>query len=197
MFGKRTEKTTVDIMDKREIIGEESEAETTAEDMELQEEPIDEMEQIKMEAAENYEKYLRISAEFENYKKRVQKDRTDLLNYGNERLIKDLLPAVDSIERALEHAPNSGDVDAFAEGLKLINEKLLASLEKHGVERIDSIGKEFDPNFHEAIFQVERNDLENNKVVEEFEKGYLLNGRLLRPSKVSISRRSAKGKKKK
>ncbi|MEA3471422.1 MAG: nucleotide exchange factor GrpE, partial [Thermodesulfobacteriota bacterium] len=148
-------------------------------------------------ALENYDRYLRISAEFENYKKRVQKDRTDLMNYGNEQLIKELLPIIDSMERALNHVSNSEDIDAFVEGLKLIYEQSLVSLKKHGVEIIESIGREFDPNFHEAMMKVESDELDDNKVVEEFERGYLLNGRLLRPSKVSISHHVKKGKKKK
>jgi molecular chaperone GrpE len=140
---------------------------------------------------------LRISAEFENYKKRAQKDRSDLINYGNERLIKELLPTVDNMERALDHASNSEDFGAFVEGLKLIYDKLLVTLEKMGVQGVESLGRDFDPNFHEAMLKVESDELEDNKVVEEFEKGYLLNGRLLRPSKVSISHRVKKGKKRK
>jgi len=149
---------------------------------------LSELEQARKDAADNYDKYLRISAEFENYKKRVSKDRTDLINFSNEKLLRDLLPVLDSLDRALDHVSNSGDFDAFVEGLGLINEKLQGMLEKHGVEKIEAVGKDFDPNYHEALMQVENGTYGNNKVVEEFEKGYLLNGRLLRPSKVTVSK---------
>ncbi|MBW2545322.1 MAG: nucleotide exchange factor GrpE [Deltaproteobacteria bacterium] len=146
------------------------------------------LEETGREASENYDKYLRACAEFENYKKRAVKDRENFIKYGNETLIKDILPTVDSMERALEHASNSEDFEAFVDGLNLIRDNFISVLGKHGVEGIDAIGKDFDPNFHEAMMQVEDKKEEDNKVVGEFEKGYLLNGRLLRPSKVSISK---------
>jgi molecular chaperone GrpE len=156
---------------------------------------LNELEESKQEAADNYDKFLRASAELENYKKRSVKELADAINYGNEKIIKDILPIIDSLERALDHAvANSEDFDAFVEGLELIYEKLLKTLEKHGVEKIDAIGTDFDPNFHEAMLQVESEDYEDNKVVEEFEKGYLLNGRLLRPAKTAVSKHVTKEK---
>ncbi len=141
------------------------------------------------EAAENYDKFIRISAEFENYKKRSAKDRADFARYGNEQLIKDILPIMDSMEMALEHSSNSGDFDAFVEGLKLIHEKFYITLGKNGVEKIETADKDFDPNFHEAVLQVDTDEYDaDNKIAEVFETGYLLNGRLLRPAKVSILR---------
>jgi molecular chaperone GrpE len=193
MFGKPVEETKNKSAEGAEILEEETKGLKAAEG----EKPLTDLDEAKKEALENYDRYLRISAEFDNYKKRVQKDRSDLINYGNERLIKELLPIIDSMERALNHVSNSEDIDAFVEGLKLIYEQLLVSLKKHGVESIESIGQEFDPNFHEAMMKVESDKLDDNKVVEEFEKGYLLNGRLLRPSKVSIAQHVKKGKKKK
>jgi molecular chaperone GrpE len=157
---------------------------------------FDELEKSKQEAADNYDKFLRASAELENYKKRAVKELADAINYGNEKIIKDILPIIDSLERALDHAvANSEDFDTFVEGLKLIYEKFLNTLEKHGVEKIDAVGMEFDPNFHEAMLQVESEDYDDNKIVEEFERGYLLNGRLLRPVKAAVSKHVTKGKK--
>jgi molecular chaperone GrpE len=147
-----------------------------------------ELEQMKREAADNYDKYLRAAAEMENYKKRAAREKADAINYGNETLIRDILPIVDSLERALDHSSNSKDFDSFVEGLNLIYDKLLGVLEKNGVEKLDAVGKDFDPNFHEAVLQVPSADLGDNKVVEKFENGYLLNGRLLRPVKVSVSK---------
>jgi len=152
----------------------------------------DELETARQEAADNYDRYLRASAELENVKKRAVKERADALNYGNEGLLRDILPIVDSLERALEQTSNANDFDAFVEGLQLIYEKLLASLQKHGVERIDALGTDFDPNFHEAMLQVESEEYDDNMVVEEFERGYLLNGRLLRPVKAAVSKKISK-----
>jgi molecular chaperone GrpE len=159
------------------------------------ESPFYELEKSQQEAADNYDKFLRASAELENYKKRAVKELADAINYGNEKIIKDILPIIDSLERALDHAvANSEDFDAFVDGLKLIYEKFLKTLEKHGVEKIDAVGMNFDPNFHEAMLQVESEDYEDNKIVEEFERGYLLNGRLLRPVKAAVSKHVTKGK---
>ncbi|MBN2397259.1 MAG: nucleotide exchange factor GrpE [Deltaproteobacteria bacterium] len=148
------------------------------------------LEEAERAAAENHDRYLRAAAELENYKKRAARDRQDFVKYANENLIRDILPTVDSMERALEHASESGDLQAFVDGLKMIRDTLLSVLGKHGATKIDAIGKEFDPNFHEAIMQVEGNRGQDNTVAEEFETGYLLNGRLLRPAKVSIARHS-------
>ena len=137
------------------------------------------------EVTANYEKYLRAVADLENYKKRSIREKADIIKYGKEDIIKDILPFVDSLDRALDHA-DSSDIQAFKEGMRLIQEQLLSCLKKHGVEKIDSVGLDFDPNFHEALMQVESEEHAENKVVNEVQKGYLLNGRLLRPSKVCI-----------
>lgn len=141
-------------------------------------------------AAENYDKYLRAVAELDNYRKRSAREKEEAIRYGNETLLKDFLPLVDNVERALEHACNSVDFNAFREGLKMLQGQLLSCLQKHGVETIEAKGKEFDPHIHEAMLQVESDEHEDSKVVGEFEKGYLLNGRLLRPAKVSVCRRT-------
>ncbi len=157
--------------------------------------PSDALEKAEREAAENYDKFVRISAEFENYKKRSAKERADLARYGNERLIEGILPIMDSMERALEHVSNSHDLDAFVEGLKLIHEKLYITLGKNGVEKIETADKDFDPNFHEAMLQIDTDEYDaDNKIADVFETGYLLNGRLLRPAKVSILRHTKEKK---
>ncbi|MDI6741551.1 MAG: nucleotide exchange factor GrpE [Smithella sp.] len=136
------------------------------------------------EAVEHYEKYLRAIADFDNYKKRALKDKVDAIKYGNEEIIKDILPFMDSLDRALDH--DTGDIQAFKDGVALIQEQLLCCLKKHGVERIEAAGQDFDPNFHEALMQVESDQHDDNKIVSEMEKGYLLNGRLVRPSRVCV-----------
>lgn len=148
----------------------------------------EELARKEKESTDNYDKYLRAVADLDNYKKRAIREKVEIIKYGKEDVIKDILPFVDSLDRALDHA-DSSDVQAFKEGIKLIQEQLLSCLRKHGVEKIDSVGLDFDPNFHEAMMQVESEEHEENKVVNEVQKGYLLNGRLLRPSKVCICKK--------
>ena len=148
----------------------------------------EELARKEKESTDNYDKYLRAVADLDNYKKRAIREKVDIIKYGKEEVIKDILPFVDSLDRALAHA-DSADIQAFKEGIKLIQEQLLSCLKKHGVEKIDSVGLDFDPNFHEAMMQVESEEHDENKVVNEVQKGYLLNGRLLRPSKVCICKK--------
>lgn len=151
------------------------------------------LEEAEKKAAENYDKYVRAVAELDNYKKRAVREKADAIKYGNENLLKDILPLMDNMDRALEHACSSDDFEAFKEGLKMLRDQLLCCLQKHGVEQIDTVGKDFDPNVHEAMLQVESDKHEASQVVGEFERGYLLSGRLLRPAKVSVCRRPEKG----
>lgn len=148
------------------------------------------IEEKEKEAAANYDKYLRASAELDNYKKRAAKEKAEIIKYGKEDLVKDILPFMDSLDRALEH--DTGDIQTFKDGIALIQDQLLCCLKKHGVERIETAGADFDPNFHEALMQVESDQHEDNKIVSEMEKGYLLNGRLIRPSRVCVCKKTKK-----
>lgn len=150
------------------------------------------LEEVEKEASGNYDRYLRAVAELENYKKRAARDRQDFVKYANENVIRDILPTVDSMERALAQATESEDFEAFVDGLRMIRDTFLSVLGKHGATKIDAVGREFDPNFHEALMQIEGDKDQHNKVAEEFETGYLLNGRLLRPAKVSIAKHNEK-----
>ena len=147
------------------------------------------LEAKEKEAKENYERYLRTVAELDNYKKRAARDKADILKYGKEDLVKDILPFLDSLDRALTHT-DSNDAQAFKSGIALIQDQLLCCLKKHGVERIESDGMNFDPNFHEALIQMDSADHQNNQIVSEMEKGYLLNGRLIRPSRVCVCKKT-------
>jgi molecular chaperone GrpE len=155
-----------------------------------EEELMCKLQEAEKTAAENYDKYMRVAAELENYKKRAVREKADAVRFGNENLLRDILPLVDNINRAMDHACNSDDFDAFKKGLKMLQDQLLVCLQKHGVEQIEAVGKDFDPHVHEAMLQVESKEHGESKVVGEFEKGYLLNGRLLRPAKVSVCRKS-------
>lgn len=140
------------------------------------------------EAVANWDKFLRERADLENYRKRTQKEKEELLKYGNESLVMEILPAIDNMERALAHASDES-VSSIVEGIRLTLSMLQATLKKFGVTPIETPkGAPFDPAFHQAMCQVECADLDPNCVVEELQKGYLLNDRLLRPSMVSVSK---------
>ena len=150
------------------------------------------LEEKEKEAKDNYDRYLRAVAELDNYKKRAAREKADILKYGKEDIIRDVLPFLDSLDRAVEHT-GGNDAQAFKDGIALIQDQFLCCLKKHGVERIESDGRDFDPNFHEALMQLDSKEHEDNKIVSEMEKGYLLNGRLLRPSRVCVCKKINKG----
>jgi molecular chaperone GrpE len=135
------------------------------------------------------EKILYFQADFENFKKLKTKEKVETLKYGNEVLIKEFIPVVDNLEMALNHATNTDDYISVLEGVKLTLNEFLKVLEKAGVTRVDAVGKKFDPNLHEALYQEERDDIEPDTVISEFQKGYLLNERLIRPSRVILSKK--------
>jgi len=140
------------------------------------------------EAKANWDKFLRERADLENLRKRFQKEKEDLFKYGNENLILEILPTVDNLERALEHATDD-NASAIIEGVKMTLSMLLSALKKFGTTPIDARGTVFDPAFHQAMSQVETADQEPNTVVQEFQKGYLLNDRLLRPAMVTVAKK--------
>ena len=142
--------------------------------------------QDKALAEELNNKYLRLYAEFDNYKKRVNKDKEELAKYGNESLIYELLPVIDSLELALKHA--SGESQAgIVTGVEMTLKELQRTLEKFGVAKIDAAGKKFDPSIHHAMTQIERDDIEEKHVAEDLRTGYLYRDKVLRPSLVSVS----------
>ena len=135
------------------------------------------------------ERILYLQADFENFKKLKAKEKVETLKYGNEALIKEFIPVADNLEMALNHASNTDDNKSILEGVRLTLNEFLKVLEKAGVTRIDAVGKQFDPNLHEAFYQEERDDMEPNTIISEFQKGYLLNERLIRPSRVILSKK--------
>ncbi len=146
---------------------------------------------LKLQLDDLKEKHLRLYAEFENYKKKSQKDREELLMYSNESLIYDLLPVIDTLEMALKHASevNTEAGQSLIKGVENTLREFKRVLEKAGLKTIEAIGKEFDPAYHHAMCQVEDANFEDNFVVEEFRKGYMLNNKILRPSYVSVSKK--------
>lgn len=136
---------------------------------------------------ETRERLLRVAADFENYRRRIERDKHDYIKFANERLLRDLLPVLDNLGRAAQHARETGQSPALLAGLELVIQEFLKVLERHGVTAIESLGQPFDPTVHEAFQSVELEDTQPGLVVEEIQKGYLLNGRVLRPALVSVS----------
>jgi|RhiMetdeSRZDD1v2_1073273.scaffolds.fasta_scaffold274919_3 molecular chaperone GrpE len=140
------------------------------------------------EARQNHERWVRERADLENVKRRAARERTDTIRFANERVLKDLLPVIDNLERAVEHARGGGDGQSLVDGVALVLKALLDVLERHGVTRIAAKGEPFDPAQHEAMAHVETTEHEPNRVVEEHQAGYRLNDRLLRPALVSVAK---------
>jgi molecular chaperone GrpE len=148
---------------------------------------VDPLEAARREAAENRDRWIRSVAELENYKKRTLQERSKLLKYRNEELLRDLLPVLDNMERALAHCEEAGRSDSLTEGVCLVIGMFREILEKYGVKEIKAIGEPFDPHLHEAIARVPGGNQPVNMVVEELEKGYMYQDRLLRPAKAVVS----------
>lgn len=146
------------------------------------------LEAKELEAKNSYERYLRQAAELDNFKKRTARERDEAIRFANEALIKDLLPVVDNLERAVAHASGGGNGKPLVEGVEMVLKGLLDVLMKHGVVQITALGQLFDPSKHEAMAQVESDTHEPNSVVDELHKGYMLRDRLLRPALVSVAK---------
>ncbi len=151
--------------------------------------PEEELQQVKKELSEYKDKYIRLYAEFENYKKRVQKDRTELIKYGSEPLMIELLTVLDNLEMALSHANEHSSIESLIQGVELTLKEFRKVLGKFGVKEIEAVGKPFNPEFHHAMAQVERADVEDKTVVEEYRKGYTYNDKVIRPSLVAVSKK--------
>ncbi|MDA8140250.1 MAG: nucleotide exchange factor GrpE [Desulfobacteraceae bacterium] len=143
----------------------------------------------RQEAQNNYDRLLRATADFENYKKRTAREMQDLVKYANERILKELLAVVDNLERAIESAAGSRCADdPLLKGVDLTLNETLKILDRHQVSPIKAIGEPFDPNFHQAMMQEAADDQPPNTVVKELQKGYKIHDRLLRPALVSVSK---------
>jgi molecular chaperone GrpE len=174
-------------MNENQIISDKEETETKREEA-VEELPFDEKERLTAELQEINDKYLRLYAEFENYRKRVNKDKEELVRYGNESLLYELLPVIDNLEMALNHASNNVS-EGLVQGVEITLKELQKTLEKFGLSVIEANGKPFNPLVHHAMTQVERDDVEEKTVVEEFRKGYMFRDKVLRPSFVAVSKK--------
>jgi len=162
--------------------------ETIVSDQDEEKDVFAELEEARQKLQESEEKVLRLAAEFENTKKRLQRERETSLKYAEENVLKELLPGIDNIDRAMEQGQDSNSMESLLEGIELTRKGLSATLEKFGVKAIESIGEPFDPNIHEAVAMEETEEMEPNRVLKEFQKGYLYKDRLLRAAKVIVSK---------
>ena len=165
----------------------------TAEEAEKEEAPMEdetkkaEEEAKKAEEAES-ERYMRLMAEFQNFKRRVAREKSDIHAYANEKIVGDLLPVLDNFERALD--TEGGDLEAYAKGMQLIFEQLKKALENAGLEEIKAMDETFDPNVHNAVMTESLEDKEDGTVTNVLQKGYKLKDKVIRPSMVAVNKKS-------
>jgi molecular chaperone GrpE len=145
------------------------------------------LEEKTREASEHFDQWLRLRAEFENFKKRMQKEKGDLVKFGNENLLKALLPVLDNLTRAIEHGRNARENSPLLEGVEMTCKEFLNTLDRFGVKPVPAVGEFFDPEKHEALSQ-EESDQEANQIIAAVQNGYFYHDRLLRPAKVIVSK---------
>ena len=142
---------------------------------------------LETEKNELYDKHLRLQAEYDNFRKRTQREKATDFTYKSQQLAMELLPVIDNFERALQAPTENESAKNFIEGMEMIYRNLLSVLESEGIEVIPTVGQEFDPTIHQAVVQVEDEQYESNVVVEELQKGYRLKDRVLRPAMVKVN----------
>ena len=146
-----------------------------------------ELDRLAQELADTKDRYLRTVAEMDNMRKRLEREKADFIKFSNESILKDMIPVLDSMDKAV---PDEQGLDpavkSYREGVLMVQRQFLQTLAKHGLEPVESSDKPFDPNFHQAIQRIESGDVTVETVAAEFAKGYVLNGRLIRPSMVSV-----------
>ncbi|HDF3787062.1 TPA: nucleotide exchange factor GrpE [Staphylococcus aureus] len=163
---------------------EETSDENVIEEIDPKDQKINELQQL---ADENEEKYLRLYAEFENYKRRIQKENEINKTYQAQRVLTDILPAIDNIERALQIEGDDETFKSLQKGVQMVHESLINALKVNGLEVIKTEGEAFDPNIHQAVVQDDNPDFESGEITQELQKGYKLKDRVLRPSMVKVN----------
>ncbi|HDD3498750.1 TPA: nucleotide exchange factor GrpE [Staphylococcus aureus] len=163
---------------------EETSDENVIEEIDPKDQKINELQQL---ADENEEKYLRLYAEFENYKRRIQKENEINKTYQAQRVLTDILPAIDNIERALQIEGDDETFKSLQKGVQMVHESLINALKDNGLEVIKTEGEAFDPNIHQAVVQDDNPDFESGEITQELQKGYKLKDRVLRPSMVRVN----------
>lgn len=163
---------------------EETSDENVIEEIDPKDQKINELQQL---ADENEEKYFKLYAEFENYKRRIQKENEINKTYQAQRVLTDILPAIDNIERALQIEGDDETFKSLQKGVQMVHESLINALKDNGLEVIKTEGEAFDPNIHQAVVQDDNPDFESGEITQELQKGYKLKDRVLRPSMVKVN----------
>lgn len=143
-----------------------------------------ERDQLAREKAELQDRVLRLQADFDNFRKRSEKDRSDFAQYAGMEIVRDILPVLDNLELALKADPSSKD---YAKGVEMIYDRMASALKKLGLEPIDTAGAKFDPHVHQAVEKIQTEDAEDHTVLDDFQRGYKFKGKLLRPSMVKVA----------
>jgi molecular chaperone GrpE len=146
-----------------------------------------ELEELRKQADENYQRFLRTQADFDNFRRRARQEKEDFVKYASLKLIEQLLPVIDNFERALSSSKENKDFDALVKGLDMTFRQLDQVLVQEGLRPIESVGQPFNPEIHQAIMQVESEEHEEGIVVEELQKGYMLKDKVIRPAMVKVS----------
>jgi molecular chaperone GrpE len=167
--------------------GEREKEEPGSTEIKGQEDVEQSLEQVEKEKQDLYDRYIRLMADFDNLKKRSAKERAEVIQFGNESLLRDFLPVVDNIERLLTYSLQKGDWEALGKGIELVLQEIQKLFVQYDVRPIEAIGKPFSPNIHEAIQKVANREAAPDVVVDEYQKGYTFRGRLLRPSLVAVT----------
>ncbi|MBT2761621.1 nucleotide exchange factor GrpE [Paenibacillus sp. ISL-20] len=146
-----------------------------------------ELEKLQAEVMEHQQRTLRVQADFDNFRRRTQKEKEDLGKYASSKLITELLPVIDNFERALQASEENPEFESFSKGVNMIFRQLESVLATEGLTAMKSVGEPFNPEYHQAIMQVESDEYEEGIVVEEVQKGYMLKDKVLRPAMVKVS----------
>ncbi|MGY3480801.1 MULTISPECIES: nucleotide exchange factor GrpE [Staphylococcus] len=190
-FNQETPKSQTTSVEDADEIAKESQdnlQEENSEDTEADIDPKDEeIQQLKNNVQEEEEKYLRLYAEFENYKRRIQKENQTMKAYKAQDVLNDILPTIDNIERALQIEGEDEQFKSLQKGVEMVYESLLNALKNNGLEKIEAEGQQFDPNVHQAVVQDDNPDYESGQVTQELQTGYKLKERVLRPSMVKVN----------
>ena len=146
------------------------------------------VENLQKEKDELFAKLQRVSADYANFQKRIPRQISDSINYEKEKILNSILPAMDNFEHTLQNAAKAENIEAVIKGIQIVYDQMIDILKSHGVEQMKTLGQSFDPSSHSAMMRKSEPDKEDNIVLEEFQKGYMLNGRVIRPSKVIVNK---------
>lgn len=172
-------------VEEQELVNEAGAAEAQADEMAEQEQG--ELARLKAEAEESQTRLLRAQADFDNFRRRTQKEKEELGKYASMKLVTELIPVIDNFERAMATVPEGPETESFAKGIQMIFRQLETVLGNEGLTAMETVGQPFNPEFHQAIMQVESDEHEEGIVVEEVQKGYMLKDKVLRPAMVKVS----------